>query len=139
VASGDESRGIILDSGWALLTKLYATSAPFAGETWGVQSGQIGVRDELDPSLEGLQSYRQCLHFGANREGLRVVRLLPLGRLNPPLFIPWQDISASPAEGVFFKKMRLDFRRAARVSLSPRERLGRDLLKHAGRFSESAT
>ena len=128
-----------MDSSWALLSKTYATSVPSAGETWGFQSGQIGVRDELDPSLEGLQSYRQCLHFGANREGLRIVRLIPLGRLNPPLFIPWGDISASPAEGVFLRKMRLDFGRAPRVSLYIQERLGRELLKHAGLSYESAT
>jgi hypothetical protein len=128
-----------LDSGWALLSKAYASSAPFAGESWGFQSGQIGVRDELDPSLEGLQAYGHCLHLGANREGLRIIRVIPLVRLNPPLFIPWGDISASPAEGIFFKKMRLDFGRAPRVSLYILERLGRELLKHAGRFSESAT
>jgi hypothetical protein len=127
-----------LESGWAILSNMYATSAPFAGESWGFQSGQIGMRDELDPSLEGLQAYRQCLHFGANREGLRVVRLITLGRLNPPLFIPWDDVSVSPAEGVFFKKMRLDFRHAPRVSLYIQERLGRELLRHAGRSSDSA-
>jgi hypothetical protein len=139
VASSDESRGVVLESGWAILSDMYETSAPFAGESWGFQSGQIGVRDEFDPSLEGMQAYGYCLHFGANREGLRIVRVIPLGKLNPPLFIPWDDVSASPAEGVFFRKMRLDFRRAPRVSLYILERLARELLKHAGWFSHSAT
>jgi hypothetical protein len=99
----------------------------------------IGVRDEIDSSLEPLLPFRSALHFGTNSEGLHlsVFLLFRLGR--PSLFIPWSEISASPAEGIFSKKMKLDFRGAPRVSLYISDRLGRELIKRAPWYSQSAT
>ena len=80
-----------------------------------------------------------ALTFGANSEGLRL-SVFPLFRLGrPALFIPWNEILASPAEGIFFKRIKLDFRSVPRVSLYISAQLGRELGKQATWYSVSAT
>lgn len=128
-----------MDSGWSLLAKAYRTSRPFDGQSWSFQSGQIGVRDEQDPSLEALQAYGYCLNVGSDRDGIQLSMFFLFRMGHPSLLIPWSDISVSPAEGVFFKKMRFDFRRVPRVSLYLRKQLGSEVIKHAEWYTQSAT
>jgi len=128
-----------LNGGWSLLAKAYPSSQPFDGQLWSFQSGQLGVRDELDPSLEALEHYRSCLNISANREGIHLSIFLLFRLWHPPLFMPWDDVGISPAEGVFFKKMRFDFRCVPLVSLYIREGLGREVIRYAEWYSPSAT
>jgi hypothetical protein len=97
----------------------------------------LGLRDEIDPTLEALQSYRAALHIGANSTGLflSLFRLFRMGK--PALFVPWTDISTAETEGAFSNKMKLDFQAVPRVSLYISDALGRDVLKYT--CSQSAT
>jgi hypothetical protein len=128
-----------LNRGWSQLASTYRCSQFHEVHSWKFKSGMIGVRDEIDPSLEGLQAYRSSLHLSASNEGLRLSLFLPFSFGKPPVCIPWSDIVVSPAEGVFGQKMRLDFLRVPTVSLYLRESLGREVMKHAERKVESAT
>ena len=125
-------------SAWSLLADKYSCSEPFNGQSWNFQNGMLGLRDEIDPTLEALQSYRAALHIGANSEGLHLSLFLISRFGRPPLFIPWRDISTSEAEGAFLKKMKLDFRAVPRVSLYISDWLGRDVMKYAC-YSQPAT
>jgi len=92
----------------------------------------LGLRDEIDPTLEALQAYRAALHIVANSAGLflSLTRLFRMGK--PALFVPWSDISTSETEGAFSDKMKLDFPAVPRVSLYISDALGREVIKHAG-------
>ncbi len=132
-------RGEILIGGWSLLARAYRSSNSFDGQFWNFQSGQIGVRNEIDSSLEALQYYRSCLHIGANREGMHLSMFLMFRLWHPPLFVPWSDISVSPSEGAFSPKMKFDFQSVPLVSLYLRESLGRKVIKYAAWYSPSTT
>ena len=129
----------ILSSGWSLLAKVYKSSEPFDGQFWNCQSGQIGVRDELDSSLEGLFPYRSCLNIGANRSGLYLSIFILFRLWHPPLFIPWSDVTVSSEEGFLGRRMKFSFRQVPLVSLHISERVGQEIVKYAEWPMPSAT
>ena len=125
-------------SGWSLLAERYRSDTPFEGQHWRFQSGMIGLRDEVDPSLEGLLPFRAALDFGTNSEGLYLSGFLLFRWRRPALFIPWSEVSASPVDGILSKRIRLDFRSVPRVSIYVSDQLARELTKQ-GSFYSSPT
>jgi len=120
-----------LSSGWSLLATAYNSSEPFNGQFWNFQSGQIGVRDELNSSLEGLWPYRSCLNIGANRRGLYLSIFILFRLWHPSLFIPWSDVAVISEEGFLGQKMKFSFRQMPFVSLYISERVGLEIVKYA--------
>ena len=125
-------------SGWSLLAERYRSGTPFEGHHWRFQSGMIGLRDEVDPSLEGLLPFRAALDFGANSEGLYLSVFLLFRWRRPALFIPWTEVSASPVEGILAKRMRLAFRSVPRVSIYVSNQLAQELTNQAPHYSSPA-
>ena len=131
-------RGKYVKSGWSLLAERYRLAASFEGRHWRFQSGMVGLRDEIDPSLEGLHPFRAALDFGTNSDGL-YLSVFPLLRVRrPALFIPWSEVSASPLDGVFSNRTRLDFRSVPNVSIYISDKLARELMKEASFYSSTA-
>jgi hypothetical protein len=122
-------------SGWSLLAEHYKLVTPFEGHHWRYQSGMIGLRDEFDPSLEGLLPFRAALDFGVNADGLFLSVFLLFRWRRPALFIPWAEVSASPADGIFVKRMKFDFRSVPRVSIYISDCLARELTREASTCS----
>lgn len=122
-------------SGWSLLAERYRSDTPFEGQHWRFQSGMIGLRDEVDPSLEDLLPFRAALDFGTNSEGLYLSVFLLFRWHRPALFIPWSEVSASSVDGILAKRIRLDFRSVPRVSIYLSEPLARELTNRAPRYS----
>ena len=61
--------------------------------------------------------YRNIVNFGADSSGL-FLSVFPLFRLgNPPLFIPWSDITSSQEKGWLFGGTKLWFRKVPGVWL----------------------
>ena len=96
-------------SGWSLLAERYRLAAPFEGRHWRFQSGMVGLRDEIDSSLEGLLPFRAALDFGTNADGLYLTVFQLFRWRRPALFIPWSEVSTSPADGVFSKRTHSTF------------------------------
>jgi hypothetical protein len=118
-------------SGWSLLAERYKSATRFEGQQWRFQSGMIGLRDEVDPTLEGLFPFRAALDFGTNAQGLYISVFLLFRWRRPALFIPWSEISVSSVDGVFAKRMKLDFRSVPRVSVYISNQLAGELIVEA--------
>lgn len=118
-------------SGWSLLAERYKSASRFEGGQWRFQSGMIGLRDEVDPTLEGVVPFRAALDFGANAQGLYISVFLLFRWRRPALFIPWSEVSFSRVDGVFAKRVKLDFRSVPRVSLYISNQLAGELINEA--------
>lgn len=73
-----------LGSGWHKLEHRFRAKAPFSGDTINLQTGYMrwGSR------------YFHTLTLGANADGLYIAAMLLARVAHPPLFIPWNQISA---------------------------------------------
>ena len=120
-----------MTNGWSLLVERYKSATRFEGQQWRFQSGMIGLRDEVDPTLEGVVPFRAALDFGTNEQGLYISVFILFRWRRPALFIPWSEVSVSPVDGVFAKRMKLDFRSVPRVSLYISNQLARKLIAEA--------
>ena len=106
--------------GWTTLAKRFRFSAPFPGEKWRGQSGQ----------MRWIAGYGNCLTLGCNRQGLYLA-ISPLFRFrHPPLLIPWDEIKISRTKILFFRFVRFGLGRELDVPLYLRARLA-DKLKRA--------
>ena len=80
-----------LGSGWHKLEHRFRASTPFSGEERGFQTGIMRWKSR----------YNHCLALGANQDGLSI-RAMWLARLeHPPLFIPWDEVSATDQSRAF--------------------------------------
>jgi len=121
-------------SGWSVLRRAYRLHGRFSGQRrWFFLSARMGFR-HTDPLLgvDGpLFPFRNCLNIAANETGVRL-SLFPLFRLfNPPLFIPWDHISARVFRGILATWIELRFREEPRVCLLVYQRVGREILLHS--------
>jgi len=121
-------------SGWALLAKVYKLSKPFRGERWSFQSGKMSSNTSLD-STRLLGAMRSALTIGANQNGLYLSTFFLFRLTNPPLFIPWDDVSVSLEKGFISNYMKFQFRRAPSVTLQVSEWVGRQAIKHSQSLS----
>jgi hypothetical protein len=68
--------------GWAALGRQYSFAGKFTGPIWRFQ----------DMTLRKWCGYNGCVSIGANSEGIYLNTFF--WPLHPPLFIPWQDLTA---------------------------------------------
>ena len=106
--------------GWAALAQVYRFDGQFHGDRWGMQSGRLGF-----------VNYNHVLTVGANSEGLYMKPLFFFRFGQPPLFIPWYDISVERKDGLF-SQMEYRFQRGPSVRLKLRQGLSNRLEQAAG-------
>jgi hypothetical protein len=115
---------LALLSGWSLLSKRFRLREPFYGETWPFRSARMRT----------FIRFGMALTVGADESGLYTA-VLPLFRIgNPPLLIPWSEISILPDErGLIFKKRVLFLGRHETISLIISSSLAKALKEAAGK------
>lgn len=91
--------------GWHALASQYRFDGEFDGPVWRWQSAQMG-----------LAGYSGVLVFGANKVGLFVRPIWMFSFTQPPLFIPWEDISIRRSR-FLFTAYTMEFRRVPRVKM----------------------
>jgi hypothetical protein len=104
-------------SGWSRLARHYSTETEFVGKKWHHQSGRLGS--------VGL---RRVLMIGVNTAGLFIAVPFFLRVGNPPLFIPWHDISVTEHEGFRYYCVQFAFSKVPSVRLQTPRKLGDQLL-----------
>jgi len=123
------------------MAQAYRFHGKFSGkQRWLFVSARMGTRAD-DPLLNvqrPLFSLRSCLNIGANENGVHL-SLFPLFRLfNPPLFIPWDQISAKLSHGFLSTWVEFRFREGRGVCLRLNERVGREVVMYSpGKVLES--
>lgn len=114
--------------GWWALARHYRSSQTCMGERFSMQSA--GMRWGV--------SYRTCMNFGADPTGL-YLSVFPLFRIGqPPLFIPWSDISFSREKWWFMNGVRLRFREVPDVPLFISTKLATGIFAHGPLRFEAA-
>jgi hypothetical protein len=114
--------------GWSRLAAAYRTREPFEGSRKRFASGSL-----LGGSLFGCPcDYSGSLTVGSNPEGLYIA-VLPLFRPgHPPLFVPWQDVTAQVKKGWLRTTVILTFRQVPSVRLRVSLGLARWAVEDAG-------
>jgi hypothetical protein len=97
--------------GWRHLAHSYPAERTSQGRTWYMEWGQIG-----------LTHYRAALILTATMEGLRIAVLFPFRIGHPPIFIPWEDLSAVRDRWTFIPVVHLVAAKvpSVRIKLSKR-------------------
>jgi hypothetical protein len=108
--------------GWTTLAKHFPLRTPFVGERWKVQSGR----------MRWIAGYRNCLTVGCCHEGLYLATMPPFQFRHPPLLIPWNEITVSRRQVVFFNSVRLGLGRELDIPLFLRTTLADKLRLAAG-------
>ena len=110
-------------SGWNFLSKRFRYRGVYYGEKWSFQSARMRT----------LIHFGSALTLGADESGLYMA-VFPLFRFgNPPLLIPWSEISIIHGErGLIFKKRVLLLGRQETISLSISSSLAATLKEAAG-------
>jgi hypothetical protein len=109
-------------SGWRSLASVYPEEHPFAGDLFRFQSVFMRYRS----------AYANVVIFGANQEGLRISVFLPWRFAHPPIFVPWQDVSAKAERRGTAKMMRLYFENSPEISMLIMQRLAAKLSRSSG-------
>jgi hypothetical protein len=110
-------------SGWNLLSKRFRYIGGYYGKTWPFQSARMRT----------FVHFGNALTMGADESGLYMA-VFPLFRFgNPPLLVPWSEVSILAGErGLIFKKRVLLLGRQEAISLSISCSLAEDLKEAAG-------
>ena len=85
---------------WSAIASEYRAWDAFEGKLWRSQRGGIGMTN-----------YGNSLHVGANDRGLHLSVIFLLRLWHPPLFVPWDDISASEGRFLWSRWVDLRFKR----------------------------
>jgi hypothetical protein len=107
---------LALMSGWRRLAAHYAADMPAGGQRFRFRSAR-----------SGLVRYNHCLNFAATAEGLHLWLLLPFRFASPPLLVPWEDVSATPAREFLVRSVALRFARAPSVRMRVATALGEQI------------
>lgn len=107
--------------GWQELAGIYSSADPFQGRRWPVQSGQMRWA-----------GYNNALTVGANARGLHLSVLFLFRLGHPPLFIPWEEISAENKRQWLRSRVELRFARASGVPLVISKGLAERIAAEAG-------
>jgi hypothetical protein len=94
-------------SGWLDLARAYQHSGSFDGTRWRFQSGQMRL----------LMGIHNALTVGVNSQGLYLAVFVPFRVGNPPLLVPWRDVSVRQNKFLFWKYFEFRFRQAPYVFL----------------------
>jgi len=107
--------------GWSRLAREYPVPGEVRGESLYWRSARMGV-----------VNYSGCLNLTANETGmlLAVSRLFSVG--HAAFFVPWGEIEAEQGRRLFFRVVRLRFRRVPGARLEVSEALARQLRQASG-------
>jgi hypothetical protein len=121
-------------SGWGTLSEAYTCTRDFRPrQRWSFISARMGIRegDTLLGVEKPLFSLRNCLFIAVNEAGLRL-SVFPLFRLfHPPLFIPWNQVSAQNRSGIISNWIEFHFSGAPSVVLRIEKSVGYDVARYA--------
>lgn len=121
-------------SGWGTLSEVYTSARDFRPmQRWTFISARMGTRpgDTLLGVEKPLFSLRNCLNIAMSEAGLRL-SVFPLFRLfHPPLFIPWNHVSAQDRSGILSNWIEFHFSGAPSVVLRIEKSVGYDVVRHA--------
>lgn len=106
---------------WGRIAAQYPAWNAFEGRRWRGQSAQVGWGN-----------YGGCLTVGANQRGLHVNIFVLMRPGHPPLFVPWEDVSATTARQLFRDYVDLRFRRVPEVRFRIPKRLAEKLQEEVG-------
>jgi len=112
---------LTLLSGWRQLASHYRARVGLSGPGFWFCSGTIG-----------LVAYRSCLVFTAEQEGLGLRCLPPFGLLEPPLLLPWVDLSGQVTRG-FLGRTTLRARATPGIQITLSTKLLESIMQSAGR------
>jgi hypothetical protein len=103
--------------GWTALAKRFGCQSAFAGACWRFQSGQ----------MRWYVNYGNCLTVGCNADGLYLA-VMPLFRFRqPPLLVPWEEITVTRRRFLFIHWVRFGLGRELDIPLSIRTKLAERL------------
>lgn len=108
--------------GWSTLATRYRLHSVFVGERWSFQSGQ----------MRWSVNYGNCLTVGGNSQGLYLAVLALFRFKQPPLLIPWEEVTVRRRQLLFLNWVRLELGRELHVPLSIRTKLAERLRVAAG-------
>lgn len=108
--------------GWTKLARRFRCQTAFVGDRWRFQSG----------AMRGSVQYGNCLTLGSNSHSLYLA-VFPLFRFrHPPLLIPWQEVTATRRQLLFYRWVRLELGRDEHIPLSIHSGLADRLQAAAG-------
>ncbi|WP_145246064.1 hypothetical protein [Aeoliella mucimassa] len=112
---------VLYAAGWQRLM-VYRAAAPLEGEIFPFRAGRLGsVR------------YSGCLTYTVNSDGLGLSVFFLFRPFHPPLFVPWQDITARQTKlYMFFPFVELKFAQAKGISFYVMPSLADRLIATAG-------
>jgi hypothetical protein len=94
-------------SGWHDLGRAYRYSGAFDGTRWRFQSGQMRL----------LMGIHNALTVGVNSQGLYFAVFILFRVGNPPLLVPWNDVSTRACKFLFWRYFEFRFRQTPDVFL----------------------
>jgi hypothetical protein len=109
-------------SGWRSLASRFSLQGEFPQERWKNKSAQ----------MKAMLQYNNCVTIGANTAGLYLCVPRPMAWTNPPLFIPWNEISYSRAKILWRPVVRFQLGRDDSVPFTVREELADNIRMRAG-------
>lgn len=107
-------------SGWHTLARRFRFTQDFVGEQWRFRSGKMRWN----------ATFGNCLTLGANRSGLYLAVLFLFRTGQPPLFIPWSEITVWRERRWFLWRIRFTLGRDTRIPLWINQRLGDQILEY---------
>lgn len=106
--------------GWHALTQRYRFKQDFVGEQWRFRSGKMRWN----------ASFGNCLTLGANRNGLYLAVLFLFRPGQPPLFIPWSEITVQRERRWLLWRIRFTLGKDTQIPLWISQRLGDQILEY---------
>jgi hypothetical protein len=100
-------------SGWGQLARSYRAEGALLGTSWGFQSCVLRYS----------MGYNNCLRVAVNEEGMHIAVPFPLRPGHPPLFLPWEDLSARPCRWLFERMVEFRACREPAIPVRIPERL----------------
>jgi hypothetical protein len=109
-------------TGWRRLAEFYHANVPFSGRKFYAQSARLRARG----------SYNNVLTVGANPEGMYVSVFVLFRSGHPPLFIPWEDVSAEAKRVRWVNVVILNFARCPDIPFWISRKLANQLEQASG-------
>jgi hypothetical protein len=118
-------------SGWGELAAAYRTTSSFQGTPVAWLGGSLLLRlGEFTLGFSSILPWPR--RVAADRSGLYITAFPLFRPFNPPLFVPWADVSFHEVRSHTSLPVRVRFRRAPTAYLVISERLASDITLAAG-------
>ncbi len=109
-------------SGWRELASAYPAPEPCDGDCWHFQSA----------ALRWGFGFNGCLNVCANSQGVHLSILFVFSFAQPPVFMPWSDISGTERKNWLSSSVELRFRQAPTIPFRIGSRLANKLEQASG-------